>query len=120
MNPLEVTWISDDEIEPPGPKMVVCVEPHLGFYFRINSHDNWEPCVAIAKHPDHLFLKWDSFIECTILELDDYIINQSMKKIGVIGKVSRRLCDPLIDALGYASGSRSDRNAIRSVLEQLR
>lgn len=118
MNALEVTWISDEEIKPPGPKMVVCVEPYLGFYFRINSHSNWEPCVPITKEPDHKFLKWDSFIECTILDLDDYIINQATKKSGVIGRVSPDLCAELIGALGYASGSRQDRNAIRSVLEK--
>lgn len=120
MNLLDVTWISDNEIKPPGPKMVVCVEPDLGFYFRINSHNDWEPCVPIIKEPEHRFLKWDSFIECTILDLDDYIINQALKKCGVIGKVSRSLCDPLIEAIGFASGSRRDRNAIRTALERLR
>lgn len=120
MNPLEVTWIADVDIAPPGPKMVVCVEPELGFYFRINSHDNWEPCVPIIREPDHMFLKWDSFIECTILDLDDYIINQALKKNGVIGRVSNALCAPLMEALGYASGSRQDRNAIRAVLDRMR
>lgn len=120
MNPLEVTWIADSEIEPPGPKMVVCVEPRLGFYFRVNSHDNWEPCIPIIREPDHTFLKWDSFIECTILELDDYIINQALKKKGIIGRISRTLCAPLIAALDYAHGSRQDRNAIRAVLERMK
>lgn len=118
MRPLEVTWIADSEIEPPGPKMVVCVEPYLGFYFRINTHDNWQPCVPISKEPDHKFLKWDSFIECTILDLDDYVIQQALKKSGVIGTISTSLSDPLIQNLG--SCSRQDRNAIRSVLERLR
>lgn len=120
MNPLDVTWIADSEIEPPGPKMVVCVEPFMGFYFRINSHDNWEPCIPILREPHHKFLEWDSFIECTILDLDDYVINQALRKRGVIGRVSTTLCDPLVDALGYMSGSRQDRNAIRSVLERLK
>ena len=120
MNPLDVIWIHDDLIEPPGPKMVVCVEPLMGFYFRINSNDNWEPCVPIARSPDHLFLKWDSFIQCTILDFDDYIIKQAMKDRGVIGRVSRSLCQPLIDALSYAYGSRRDLNAIRAVLEAIK
>jgi hypothetical protein len=119
MRPLEVTWIADSEIEPPGPKMVVCVEPYLGFYFRINSHDNWRPCVPIAKEPDHnKFLQWDSFIECTILDLDDYVIQQALKKNGVIGRVSIALRDQLLQNLG--TGSRHDRNAIRVVLEGLK
>jgi hypothetical protein len=119
INVLEVIWISDEEIRPPGPKMVVCVEPNLGFYFRINSNDNWEPCVPLVKVPDHEFLKWDSFIECSILEIDDYIIRQSLNKSGVVGVVSLEVCASLIDALGYASGARRDRNAIREALERL-
>jgi len=119
MKPLEVIWVSDEEIRPPGPKMIVCVEPYLSFYFRINTHNNWEPCVPILRNPDHHFLKWDSFIECTILVIDDYVISQSLKKSGVIGTVSRTLCRPLLDALGYAQGSRNDKNAIRAVLERL-
>lgn len=120
MNPLDVTWIDDEDIAPPGPKMVICVEPYLGFYFRINSHSDWEPCVGITREPEHMFLKWDSFIECTILDLDDYIISQAMRKKGIIGKVSNALCDPLIQALSYASGSRQDRNAIRVTLEKMK
>ncbi|MFM2280140.1 MAG: hypothetical protein RLZZ444_2371 [Pseudomonadota bacterium] len=120
MKALDVTWISDSEIQPPGPKMVICVEPHIGLYFRINSNDNWEPCIPILRIPDHPFLKWDSFIECTILEIDDYIINQALRKSGVIGTISKSLCDPLIKALGYASGSRRDKNAIITVLERMR
>lgn len=100
--------------------MVVCVEPYLGFFFRINSHDNWEPCVSIMKEPHHQFLQWDSFIECSILDPDDYIINRALAVTGVIGRVSNTLCAPLIDALGYARGSRNDKNAIRAVLERLR
>ena len=120
MNPLDVIWIHDDLIAPPGPKMVVCVEPFMPFYFRINSNDNWRPCVPITRDPDHPFLKWDSFIECTILDFDDYIIKQALRNGGVIGKVSGSLCQPLIDALGYATGSRRDLNAIRAVLEGIK
>lgn len=119
MKALDVIWIPDEEIKPPGPKMVVCVEPRLGFYFRINSSSEWEPCVPILREPDHPFLTWDSFIECTILDPDDYIINQALKKRGIIGSVSTKLCGQLIEKLNYASGSRQDRNAIRTVLEAL-
>ncbi|SIR00233.1 hypothetical protein SAMN05880582_105181 [Rhizobium sp. RU20A] len=118
-NTLDVIWIADTEIKPPGPKMVVCVEPFLGFYFRINSNDNWEPCVAIAKEPHHAFLKWDSFIECTILDLDDYVVREALRKSGVIGRVSRTLCQPLIDALAFSHGSRRDREAIRLALQRM-
>lgn len=118
MNPLDVIWISDDLIKPPGPKMIVCVEPSLGFYFRINTNDNWEPCVPIKRLPNHLFLKHDSFIECTILDIDDWVINRSLELRGIIGRISTEVCGPLIEALGYAQGARRDRNAIRAVLER--
>lgn len=118
MNTLEVTWISDEEIRPPGPKMVVCVEPHKGFYFRINSHDNWEPCVPLIKEPHHRFLRWDSFIECSILEIDNYIIGKAVKERGIIGKISPLLCAKIIEQLGYARGSRHDKNAIVSALNK--
>ena len=120
IRPLDVIWIPDDTIRPPGPKMVVCVEPDLGFYFRFNTHDNWEPSVPIRRLPDHGFLQWDSFIQCRILDPDDYIIQRALRDRGVIGRVSPSLCDPLLEALGYAAGSRRDLNAIRVVLEQAR
>lgn len=119
MNPLEVVWISDDEIEPPGPKMVVCVEPFLGFYFRINSQPHWEPCIPIERLPHHEFLKWDSFIECRIIDPDDYIISESVRKGGIIGRVSPSLCEAMLAALGGAGHSRADRNAIHGVLSPL-
>lgn len=119
MRALDVIWIPDDQIKPPGPKMVVCVEPFLGFYFRINSHRDWEPCVPILKEPDHPFLKWDSFIECRILDPDDYIISQSLRQNGPIGRVSPLLCEAILQAVGGSSHSRMDRNAIRAVLEPL-
>jgi hypothetical protein len=119
MKALEVIWIDDDIIRPPGPKMVVCVEPHLNFFFRINSNDNWQPCIPIARQPDHMFLKWDSFIQCSILVFDDYIVDQSLRRKGIIGSVSTSLCSELLMALGACNASRSDRNAIRAVLEPL-
>ena len=119
MQPLEVIWIPDHMIKPPGPKMVVCIQPYMGFFFRINSHSNWEPCVPIAREPHHRFLRHDSFIECRILELDDYIIAEAMRGRGVIGRVSRDLCEPLCVAIGGAGFSRDDRTAIRAVLEPL-
>ena len=120
MNALEVVWINDDLITPPGPKMVVCVEPNLGFYFRINSNDNYEPCVTVRREPNHLFLKWDSFIQCTILDLDDYLINRALQESGVVGTIATELCDPLIAAVGAANCSKLDRNAIREVLENVK
>lgn len=117
---LEVIWIDDHLIRPPGPKMVVCVEPYLGFFFRINSHDNWQPCVSLPREPHHRFLKHDSHIECTILDLDDHLIGQAIRRNGILGRVHPSLCPPLLDVLGQTLGSRNDLRAIRQVLESHR
>ena len=106
-------------IKPPGPKMVVCVEPDLGFYFRINSHEIYEPCIPIARMPHHPFLKWDSFIECRIINPDDYIVEQALRESGIRGRVSPTLCESLLAALAAAPHSRLDRMAIYSVLAPL-
>ncbi len=117
---LEVVWINDHLIKPPGPKMVVCVEPYLGFYFRINTHDNWQPCVFMPREPHHPFLRHDSHIECTILDLDDHLIGEAIKRNGILGRLHRSLCEPLLLTLGQAQGSRQDLRAIRQVLENHR
>ena len=36
---LDVIWIFDEFIRPPGPKMMVCVEAERSFFFRINTWD---------------------------------------------------------------------------------
>lgn len=37
LNPLDVIWIFDNLIDPPHPKMVACVNPADGVFYRINS-----------------------------------------------------------------------------------
>jgi len=77
---LDVIWIDDEFIKPPGPKMQVCVCPVNGFFFRINSMPKWQIPVLILQR-DNPFLKHDSYIECGIpLELDDYLIGTSLDK----------------------------------------
>lgn len=85
---LEVIWIDDDFIKPPGPKMVVCVAPETGLFFRINSK-NWPVAVPLLK-ADNGFLHHDSFLECNgPLELDDYIVQQFLDSSGApIGRVA--------------------------------
>lgn len=119
MDPLDVIWIDDDIIRPPGPKMVVCLEPFMGFFCRINSHDNWKPCVPIIRVPDHTFLRHDSFLECRLLTIDDYIIEESLRRGGQVGRLSATLCQPILDALGGAGLSSNDRRDIRATLEPL-
>lgn len=71
--------------------MIVCVEPALGYFFRINSKDKWpEPVrLAVADHPG--FLRHDSFLECASpIELSDYTIEQSIEEYGVLGTLAAK------------------------------
>ena len=88
---LDVIWIDDDFIKPPGPKMVVCVAPLAGFFFRINTPPYPVP-VKLLK-VDNPFLAHDSFLECNgPLDIDDYIIEVFLKRNGVpIGTVAAKV-----------------------------
>ena len=100
--------------------MVVCIEPDLGFFLRINTKNYQKPCVPIIKIPDHPFLSWDSHIECNILDLDEYIIDEAIGASGVIGIVTASLCEAIlkeIDSLPYISSV--DKTAIHAVLDPL-
>lgn len=118
LRPLEVVWIDDQTITPPGPKMVVCIHPENGWYYRINSKSHWRPAVKLVRIPDHMFLKWDSYLECgDPLELDDYIIEQSLRRSGVIGSVSKVCCKEIGTALAAARTLKDiDKQAIREAL----
>jgi hypothetical protein len=94
---LDVIWIDDETVDPPHPKMVVCVNVQDGWFFRINSLDKIRPCIHLTKTPDHSFLHHDSFLDCCLLELDDYIISESVKIRGVIGCLNSNRIQPLID-----------------------
>jgi hypothetical protein len=76
----------DRTIDPQGPKMFVCISRENGWFLRINTRDHFKPCVAItlAENP---FLTHDSHIECVLLEVDDYEIEESVQHRGVIGTV---------------------------------
>ena len=101
LNALDVIWINDDCITPPGPKMVVCVEPSLGYFFRINTEENWQTPVLLAKPPND-FLQHSSYLECGLpLELDDYVIEQCMPPYGrgVIGRVDKSCVAAIVAAV---------------------
>lgn len=110
-------WIRDEEIKPPGPKRVVCVEPFLGIFFRINSGSDHDGSVEILL-TDHPFLKWDSYVECgDPLELDEYTINMALNQSGIIGRIHPKYAEKICAAV-RACGilSRADRNAICKAL----
>jgi hypothetical protein len=116
--PLDVIWIPDATIKPPGPKMVVCVEPACGFFFRINTEPKWQQPVKLVRVPDHLFLKHDSYLECGApLDLDDFIVEEAVRQSGVIGKISKKVVVDIIAAVHAAKAiSNSDRELICACL----
>ncbi len=82
--PLDVIWIHDDCIRPPGPKMVVCIDPEKGLFFRINTDPKWQTPVRLLRS-DNEWLAHDSYLECgEPLEIDDYIVQKSGAPIGAI------------------------------------
>lgn len=89
MDFLDVTRVVDGTIRPPGPKMIVCVSFCDGIFFRINTEDKFRPCVKILAR-DHPFLHHDSHIECTPLEFDEYILEEAVRKIGIIGRIDAK------------------------------
>ncbi len=114
---LDVIWIHDSCIRPPGPKMVVCIEPHLGLFFRINTKDNRQTPVKLLAR-EHPFLDHNSHLECgEPLELDDYVIEQALERKPVLGKLSRDLVAAILSAVESAKTlSQRDKAAIRAAL----
>lgn len=114
---LDVIWIHDGLIRPPGPKMVVCLEPALGLFFRINTEAMWQTPVLLTR-ADHPFLKWDSHLECgEPLELDEYMIEESIRDRGIIGRVKPELAAVIWGAVAAAKTiSDDDKGAIRAAL----
>jgi hypothetical protein len=92
LRPLEIIKIFDETIEPPHPKMVACIEGKLGFFFRVNSRPNFQHSLKLPKEPLHKFLEHDSYLECGCpLELDDYLIEESVRLKGIVGQVHESL-----------------------------
>lgn len=74
------------------PKMLACCCAELGLFYAINSRNLLRPFVPLAKSPLHEFLKHDSFLHCgDPLEIDDYIVEQSLDFRGVIGRLDGSL-----------------------------
>lgn len=95
ITPLDVIWIFDALIEPPHPKMVACVNPEDGVFYRINSRPFFKPCVPLPKDPDHPWLDHDSYLHIDPLVLDDYIVGEALKRNGLVGRISPQLSKPI-------------------------
>jgi len=97
--------------------MVVCIEPTLGLFFRINTDDKWQTPVKLTK-ADNPFLEHDSFLECgEPLELDEYCVEESIQEKGIIGRISPTVCPSIMAAVEKAKSIRAaDKVAIRKAL----
>jgi hypothetical protein len=119
INILDVILIYDELIEPPHPKMVVCVNQNDGWFFRINTRNIWRPCVPLLREPNHKFLDHNSFLHCAILELDDYIIDEAIRVKGIIGSVHRNLIPDIERKIIQSADIRSeDRSLIVSLMNE--
>jgi len=116
----QVIWIYDSMISPPGNKMVACVEPRQGFFYRINTKGHWRPAVRLSR-AEHPFLDHDSHLECgDPLEIDDYLIEEGLRHRGVIGALSPSACRAVEAVLDQARTlSRADKAAIRAALAEI-
>lgn len=116
LKPLDVIWIPDGCIRPPGPKMIACVQPELGFFFRINTK-RWPIPVKLeaALHP---FLSHDSYLECgEPLCIDDYMVEQALAGRGVIGRIDASLTTAIYRTVANARTiTEADKEAIRHAL----
>ncbi len=80
---LDVVWIHDECIRPPGPKMLVCITPEQGLYFRINTRGHWQHSIPLAQRDHPNVLSHDSHLECgQPIELDDYLVDQALARHG--------------------------------------
>jgi len=118
VNTLDVIRISDEQIKPPGPKWVVCVEPTIGIFLHINS-DGWrDGSISISQEDHNKFLRWDSHIECgASLDLDEYTIRKAIEGKKFIPKIhhkhAREICQAVLDSKNY---SPKDKRAICEAL----
>jgi hypothetical protein len=115
LKPLDVIWYPDETIRPPGPKMGVCIEPTLGLFLRINTHPRWQTPIKLIKEPHHGFLDHDSYLECgDPLELDDYVVEECLRRRGVIGTVHPSVVTEIYAAVRAAKTiSAADKELIR-------
>lgn len=121
MDPFDVTIIFDQTIRPPGPKMIVAIRPDLGWFYRINTKP-WKPAVPLIRMPLHPWLDHDSFLECgDPLELDDFTIEESLRRHGVVGRVDPSLAEPVrATVLTLRTMSQSDKAEILAALDLIR
>ncbi|ARC37865.1 hypothetical protein A6J80_17265 [Paracoccus yeei] len=113
---LDVIWIFDLNTRPQKRKMYVCLSYEMGWFMRINTKDTPRPCVPISKG-DNAFLHHDSHIECGILVLDEFEIDEAIRHGGIVGTVHERYKPTILSAqMGALFISKRDKEALRRIL----
>jgi hypothetical protein len=99
--------------------MVVCIEPALGLFFRINTKRWGNPPVPLSV-VNHIWLDHDSYLECgEPLSLDDYMVEQSIEEKGIIGTIDAALAETICASVKNATTiTAADKTAIRAALKQ--
>lgn len=74
----QVLWVFDRTTEPQKFKMMVCISAADGWFLRINSSGKFRPAVPIdvGRNP---WLHHDSHVECNLLMLDEFEIEDSLR-----------------------------------------
>lgn len=94
----DVIWIYDRALKPQKWKMQICLHYDEGWFLRINTKDVIRPCVAISR-AEHAFLDHDSHIDCGLCMIDEYEIDEAMKKSGIIGTITTKVAPEVLRCL---------------------
>ncbi|MTH33040.1 hypothetical protein GL279_00310 [Paracoccus limosus] len=106
----------DLNTRPQKRKMYVCLSYEMGWFMRINTKDTPRPCVPIARD-DNAFLHHDSHIECGILVLDEFEIDEAIRRDGIVGTVHRRYRPIILSAqMNTLFISKRDKEALNQIL----
>lgn len=107
LNLFDVIWVYDRTTNPQKWKMYVCLSNEDGWFLRINSRDSFKPCVSALK-ADHKWLDHDSYVECSLLMLDEFEVEDALRRDGVVGILSHDLKGAILEHLNSAKYIRDD------------
>ena len=78
---------------------MVCLSFDEGFFLRINSEGKFRPCVAISAELNSAIIEHDSFVECALLMIDEYEVENALSNVGIIGMLDLRYKNEILDKL---------------------
>ncbi len=116
----EIILVFDENTRPPKPKLVVCVCPNEGMFFRINTHNHWPDSVLIDEKSHPGALEHDSYVSCSgPMELDDTVIDEAIRRHGVLGRVAPAVMAEVCKACNSSRQiSARDKKAISDAIQE--